>query len=106
MANGNEDDKEVAAPLEEEDIELDAIGLYQAADVEGDLDPDLRDTVDDMDLDAGIESAHNSTPSKIPVADVLLPVTISEIIAAQKTDDFCKTVFATICQAKSFFFEG
>lgn len=39
------------------------------------------------------------------VGDVPTIVTISEIIAVQNTDDFCQTVFTTMHQAKSFFFE-
>lgn len=35
-----------------------------------------------------------------------MPVSISEIIAAQKTDYICQTVFATMSEARSFFFQG
>lgn len=41
------------------------------------------------------------------VADVPFPLSLSEISEAQKTDDFCETVFATLAsKPKSFFFEG
>lgn len=41
------------------------------------------------------------------VSDVPLPLALSEIAKAQKTDDFCQTVFATLAaQSKSLFFEG
>lgn len=63
---------------------------------------------DVVDVDHAL-AYNGETPaarSMTTVSDVPMPVTLSEIIAAQKTDDFCQTVIATMGHAKSFFFEG
>lgn len=71
-----------------------------------DIGPKLRRKVDDVAHDADIATKIEPTLSLTPVADVTMPLTVSEIAAAQKTDDFFPTVIATMGPPKLFFFEG
>lgn len=64
------------------------------------LDPDLHNTLDDVDQDPPPDLDAHAQPLSTPVSDVLMPFTISKSISAQKTDDLCQTVFATIDQSK------
>lgn len=85
--------------------------LYQAAILEEDIDQDHRGALDDAKRTEmepfSHDNPHNaSKPSPQQNADVPMPVTTVEIIAAQKMDDFCQRVFAKMSQYKLYFFEG
>lgn len=95
---------DVYDPIDEDEIELYAIGLYEAVNVEADIDTDHCDSLKDGEPDPPPKPDVNNRPPPTPVADVHMPVTVLAFIATQKTDDFCQTVFATMAQSKSFFF--
>lgn len=71
--------------MDEDNIEGDAIDLYQAADMKADIDPDHRDALDDRKRDQAEADPVGDPntdigPSTHPVADFLTPVTMSEMI--------------------------
>lgn len=74
--------------------------------LKADIDPDHRDAVDYAAHTQSIPSEVATNPSSAPVADLRMPVTISEIISAQETDDLCQTVFAKMDHDKYFFIKG
>lgn len=83
--------------------------LYQTADSDAHINPDHRDVLDDAERTQTELIPHDdpqnaSKPLPQQVADVHMPAEMSEIIAAEKTDDFCQTLFATMGQYKSYFF--
>lgn len=82
------------------------IDLYQAADLEADIDPHHQDALEDAERDFIHDFGTPFTPSSVPVADVPMLVTFSEIIAAQKTKYYCQIIFDTMGHAKSFSVEG
>lgn len=81
-------------PTDEEDLELHAIDLYQPADLETDIDPDHRDVHEDADHDLPHGCDTPPATSSTTVADVPMSIIHSEIIAGQKSDDFCQTISA------------
>lgn len=88
-ANATETDTTAPQDVDtDEDLELDAIDLYQAANLEADIDPDYRDALHNADRDLLHNYAVPDSPSSTPVADFPITANLSEIIAAQKTDDF------------------
>lgn len=87
------------------EFEHGAIGLYQATNFEADINTDFRYSLDDAKSNAGFNGA-NTFRWTTSTHNFPMPITISEIIAAEKTDDFCRTVFATMGSANSFFLEG
>lgn len=89
--------------MDYEDLELYAIDVYQAVDVEADIDPDDRDAKGDATNIQPITTEVSTNPSSYPVLDIPMPFIISEIITAQKTDDVCEPIFATMALAHSFF---
>lgn len=99
-------DDDLDNSLDANNLVLDAIDLYQAVYLEACIDSDHRDVVKDAERNPPIKSEVSTTPSSAPVSDVPMRVTISEIIAAQKTKNFCQTVFITMDQPKSLFFKG
>lgn len=64
-------------------------------DLEAAIDPDHRDLLDDAKHYTKDKIA-NTGRALTPVADVRIPITLSETTAAQKTDVFCQTVFAAM----------
>lgn len=89
-------DDDLDKPTDDDELELDAIVLYQTTYLEACMDPDHLDLMDNINCDLLHNSAAADAPSSTPVADVPVPVTVSEVSAAQKTDNFCETVFATM----------
>lgn len=92
--------------MDAEDLELDSTDLCQAVDLEADIDPDHLEAVCDATGTQPNASELSMNPSSATVADVPMQVSISGRIAAQKTDDFCQTIFATMDPARSFSFKG
>lgn len=84
---------------------MDAIDLYQAADLEAHIDPNHRGTLEDAYHDLRKDSVPVKT-SSTPVTDFPMKISLSKIIAAQRTDQLYQTVFATIGHADSFFFKA
>lgn len=56
---------------------------------EYDIDPDPRDALEEADQNPFPDYVVPSRPSSAPVTDLPMPVTISDIIATQNSDDFC-----------------
>lgn len=68
-SNATQDDPsndQLNDPMDEHDLELDAIALYQAVDLESDIDPDHCDTVYDATLSPPIASEITLTPRRSP----------------------------------------
>lgn len=101
-----DDETDLEDAVDDENLELDAIELYQDAKLLEEIDPDHQDELEDAKTDLIHDSATPDDPSPTPVDEVPMPVTLSEIIAEQKTDDFCQTVFSTIGNIKSFFIQA
>lgn len=99
-------DDDVDYPIDEEDISLDAIDIYQVVDLEVGIYQDHRYALEDDERDPPPEHDVKTRTASAPVGHVAIPVTISEIIPTQNIEDFCQTFFATMAQAKTFFFEG
>lgn len=99
-------DEGLKDPADVRDAGLDAINLYQAADLEENIGLDhfdaQEDAYDNLIYDHGTPDVSSSTS----VADLPMPVSLSDIIVAQKTEDFLQTVFSMIGNAKPFVFEG
>lgn len=92
----NDPDDYVNYPTDAEDIELDGIDLYEATYLEADIALDHCDQMEDGDRDLLHDCDKPSAPPSTPVAAVPMMVPLSEIMAAQKTDDFCQTFLATM----------
>lgn len=93
-------------PTNHKDVELDVIYVYQAADLEAYIDPEHFHALDDANCNFHHHYASPVNPSSTPVAYLPILLELSEIIATQKTGNFCQIFFAKMGNTKSFLFEG
>lgn len=76
--------------MDEEDFQLVAIQLYRTVELEADVDPDHDDTDEHVYHNHLVEWDVSTNPSSAPVADALITIPISEVIAIQKTDAYSR----------------
>lgn len=96
----NPSDGDLDDLMNEDDIDPDAVDLYQAVDFEADIDQDHCDESADADCDPRLRADVPANTRSAPFAHLPMQVTISGIITDEKTDDLCQTDFATMAQAK------
>lgn len=102
MAGSDHDDEDDDDALGEYDIELDVIDNLSGSRIRGHLEPESPDATDEPEKSYGNHPTFDSHPSwKIH----RLCSNANEHLRyhrSTKTDDLCKTFFATIGHAKSF----
>lgn len=93
-------------PADEDDLQLYEIDLYQAADSEANIELDHRDALDEANCDLLHNYAAPDAPSSTYIAEVPMPVILSEIITAKKREYLYQNFFDPMGNAKSLLFEG
>lgn len=74
--------------------------------MEANIDSDHREAMVDAEKDLPSEQDTTTALSSTPVDENPMPITLSDIIASQKTEYFRQTVFTTMGHVNSFFFDG
>lgn len=85
--------------IDADDLDLDAIDLYQPSDLDEDVDPGHRKSTEDPNRDLLHGYDKPSAIPSTPVDAVPMSTTLWELLTAQKTDDFCQAVFTAMGQA-------
>lgn len=97
-----DDETSLEDTADDEYMDLYAVDLYEAAGLDLYMNLNYRDALKDAKRNLIHDYMMTDAPSLTSVADVSMPVILSEIIATQKTDDLL-TFFATMGNTMPFF---